>query len=89
MSENLVLSIVEIAISLVVEGIILSMVFNWISNKETEKQQQNLKKEMGTIENQNKLIYEQLQMDIRQSKTEIISQIKESSKGVENSVKNL
>ncbi len=37
--------------------------------------------EMNNIETQNKLIYEQLQQEIRLAKTEIISQIKESSKG--------
>jgi hypothetical protein len=89
MNQNIILTIIEFGASLIVEGIILSMIFNWISNKETEKQQQNLKDEMNNIETQNKLIYEQLQDEIRMAKTEIISQIKESSKGVENSVKNL
>lgn len=79
MNQNIVLSIVEITTSLIIEGIILSMVFNWIANKETEKQQQNLQKEMNNIEVQNKFIYEQLQQEIQQSKTEIISQIKESA----------
>jgi adenine-specific DNA methylase len=79
MSENLVLTVIELAISLIVEGIILSMIFNWIANKETEKQQQHLQKEMSNIEIQNKFIYEQLQKEIRSVKTDLIAQIKESS----------
>ena len=81
MNEQIYLSIIEIGISLIIEGIILSMIFNWISNKGTEKQQKNLQNEMNNIETQNKLIYEQLQQEIRMAKTELISQIKESSKG--------
>ncbi len=80
MNENIVLTIIEFGASLIVEGIILSMMFNWIANKETGKQQQNLQKEMSNIEIQNKFIYEQLQQEIRIAKTEMISQIKESSK---------
>jgi len=82
MSENIILTVIELAISLIIEGIILSMIFNWIANKETQKQEQNLKSEMNNIETQNKLIFEQLQQEIRQAKRELISQIKESaSKG--------
>jgi adenine-specific DNA methylase len=82
MNENIVLTIVEFIASLIVEGIILSMVFNWIANKETNKQQKSLQKEMSNIEIQNKFIYEQLQQEIKQAKTELISQVKESaSKG--------
>jgi adenine-specific DNA methylase len=82
MNENIVLTIVEFISSLIVEGIILSMVFNWIANKETNKQQKSLQKEMSNIEIQNKFIYEQLQQEIKQAKTELISQVKESaSKG--------
>jgi uncharacterized membrane-anchored protein YhcB (DUF1043 family) len=89
MSENIILTIIEFISSLIVEGIILSMIFNWISNKETEKQQQNLQKELAKIEDQNKLIFEQLQTEIREIKHDIIEQVKESQQGVENSVKNL
>lgn len=80
MNQNIVLTIVEFGASLIVEGIILSMVFNWISNKSTEQQQKNLQEEMNNIETQNKLIYEQLQSEVRMAKTEVISQIKESAK---------
>ena len=72
---------IELGVSLIVEGIILSMIFNWIANKETHKQEQSLQKEMNNIEIQNKFIYEQLQKEIRDTKTDLISQIKESSKG--------
>ena len=79
MNQAIILTIIEFGASLIVEGIILSMVFNWIANKETEQQQQNLQKEMNNIEVQNKFIYDQLQQEIYNSKTEIISQIKEST----------
>jgi hypothetical protein len=84
MSENIVLTVIELGVSLIIEGIILSMIFNWIANKETQKQEQSLRAEMNNIETQNKLIFEQLQQEIRQSKTELISQIKESAKGGKN-----
>jgi hypothetical protein len=79
MSQNIVLTIIELATSLIIEGIILSMIFNYIAGKETQKQEENLKNEMMNIEEQNKLIFEQLQQEVRQAKTELISQIKESS----------
>lgn len=79
MTHNIILTIIEFIASLIVEGIILSMVFNWISNKENEKQQKTLQSEMNNIETQNKFIYEQLQKEIRESKQELISQIKEST----------
>lgn len=79
MNQNIILTIIEFGASLIVEGIILSMVFNWIANKETEKQQQNLQKEMTNIEIQNKFIYDQLQEEIRNAKADLISQIKESA----------
>jgi adenine-specific DNA methylase len=81
MNQQIVLTIVEIIFSLIVEGIILSMIFNYISDKHQEKQQKNLQNEMNNIETQNKFIYEQLQKEIRDTKTDLISQIKESSKG--------
>ena len=44
MSENIILTVIELGASLIIEGIILSMIFNWIANKETQKQEQNLKR---------------------------------------------
>lgn len=82
MNQNIILTIIEFIASLIVEGIILSMVFNWISNKENEKQQKTLQSEMNNIETQNKFIYEQLQREIRDAKQEIISQIKESQSSI-------
>lgn len=55
------------------------MIFNSISNKSSEKQNQQLKGEMNNIETQNKFQYEQLVKTIESAKTEIISQIKESA----------
>jgi hypothetical protein len=79
MNQNIILTILEFGASLIVEGIILSMVFNWISNKETEKQQKILQQEMNNIEVQNKFIYEQLKDEMKEMKRELISQIKEST----------
>jgi uncharacterized membrane-anchored protein YhcB (DUF1043 family) len=79
MNQNITLTIIEFIASVLVEGIILSMIFNWIANKETEKQQQRLQQEMNNIETQNKFIYQQLQDEIRITKRELISQIKESA----------
>ena len=79
MSENIILTIIELFISLIIEGIILSMVFNWIANNQNDKQQQNLQKEMNNIETQNKFIYEQLQNEIHEACRQVISQIKESA----------
>ena len=78
--NNIVLTIIELVISLIVEGIILAMVFQWISNKSTEKQQQNLQTEMQNLEKQNRLDFEQIMKAIQEAKTELISQIKESAK---------
>jgi adenine-specific DNA methylase len=78
MSEQIVIAIIEMSLSLFIEGIILSFVFNWISNTSSEKQQKNLKNEMNNIETQNKFIFEMLQKEIKDAKSEIISQIKES-----------
>jgi uncharacterized membrane-anchored protein YhcB (DUF1043 family) len=80
MSENVTLTIVEMFISLIVEGVIITMIFNWISNKSDEKQKQTLQQEMNNIEKQNKFDYEQIMNAINQSRLDIISQIKESSK---------
>jgi len=80
MNENTILTIVELIISILVEGIILAMVFQWISNKTQEKQQQNLQTEMQNLEKQNRLDFESMMKAIHETKTELISQIKESSK---------
>jgi len=78
--KNTVLTIVELLISLILEGIILSFVFMWIGNKLQSKNEQKLKEELANIEKQNKFDFEQLQTEIRLAKTDIINQIKESTK---------
>lgn len=78
MSNDIVLTIIQIVFSLIFEGVILSMVFAFIANQTSEKQNNALKSEMSNIEVQNKFIYDQLMNQIESAKTEIISQIKES-----------
>jgi hypothetical protein len=78
MNQQILLAVIEIGTSLIVEGIILSMIFAYISNQTSEKQNKALKSEMANIEVQNKFIFDQLNTKIENIKTEIISQIKES-----------
>jgi hypothetical protein len=78
MNEQILLMIIEVVIGIIVEGVILSMVFAFISNQSSEKGNRHLKQEMNNIETQNKFIYEQLMNQIESAKTEIISQTKES-----------
>lgn len=78
MNQQVLLAVIEIGVSLVVEGIILSMIFAYISNQTSEKQNKALKTEMSNIEIQNKFIFDQLNTKIENAKTELISQIKES-----------
>lgn len=80
MNQTITLTIIEFIASVIVEGVILSGIFAYVSNKASTTQQQNLKMEMNNIETQNKFIYEQTANQIERTKTEIISQIKESSK---------
>lgn len=76
---QLTYSIVEVFISLVVESTILAGIFSYLANRANEKQEMNLQKEMTKIEQQNKMIYQQLSQLAVEQKTEIISQIKESA----------
>jgi hypothetical protein len=78
MSEQIYIGIIQIFIGIVIEGVLLSMVFAYISNQSSEKQNKALKDEMGNIETQNKFIYDQFMNNLENAKTEIISQIKES-----------
>ncbi len=80
MNQTILLTVIEFIASLIIEGVILSMVFNWIATKSQEKQEQNLKGEMINIEEQNKFEFEQLQSEIRAARIDIINQIKESAK---------
>lgn len=79
MSENILLTVIELFSGILIEGVILAMVFNWISDKSQDNQQEHLQKEMQNLEKQNKFDFEQLQKEIRDSKTDIINQIKEST----------
>lgn len=79
MNEQIYLSIIEIFIGIVIEGVLLSMVFAYISNRTSEKQNKSLEQEMSNIETQNKFIYDQLDGAIYNAKNEIINQIKESN----------
>lgn len=78
MSEQIYIAIIEMFVGIIIEGILLSMIFAFISNQTSEKQNKALKSEMSNIETQNKFIYEQIINNIENAKTEIISQIKES-----------
>ena len=79
MNEQIYLTVIEIFVGIVIEGVLLSMVFAYISNRTSEKQSQNLEQEMANIETQNKFIYDQLYSAIYNAKNEIINQIKESN----------
>ena len=59
MNQNIILSIIEFVASTIVEGVILAGVFNWIGDKNQQKQQEMLAQEMNNIEKQNKFDYEQ------------------------------
>lgn len=79
MSEQIYISIIEIFIGIVIEGVLLSMIFAFISNQTSEKQNGILKGEMSNIEAQNKFIYDQIMNKLENAKTETISQIKEAN----------
>ena len=79
MSEQIYISIIEIFIGIVIEGVLLSMIFAFIANQTSEKQNGILKGEMSNIEAQNKFIYDQIMNKLENAKTETISQIKEAN----------
>lgn len=79
MSQQITFSLIEIFISLIVETIILGGLFTWVSNKSSVRVEQTLKSEMGNIESQNKLIFQELKREISNSRNDVISQIKESA----------
>jgi hypothetical protein len=76
--KDITLSLIEIFISLIVETIILGGIFTWVANKTNEKMEAKIKAEIEKIETQNTLIYKELSKSISSSRTDIISQIKES-----------
>ena len=79
MNQNVILTIIEFIASLLIEGVILTMIFNFISNKNQAKQQEFIATELNNIEKQNKFDFEQFQNSLQTAKQEIISQIKESA----------
>lgn len=76
--NQLTYSIIEVFISLVVESVILSGIFSYLTNRANEKQEQKLQAEMLKIEQQNKLIFQEMSKQATQHRTDIINQIKES-----------
>jgi hypothetical protein len=79
--KEITFSLIEIFISLIVETIILGGLFTWVSNKTSQRNEQALKSELSKIENQNKLIYQEITKAIKNSRDDTIAQVKESSKG--------
>lgn len=80
MIKDIVFSLVEIGISILFESIILGLIFQQLSNRAVNDTKTALEEEMKKIEDQNKFDFEQLQQEIRNAKTEIISEIKEVMK---------
>jgi|tagenome__1003787_1003787.scaffolds.fasta_scaffold20979077_7 type II secretory pathway pseudopilin PulG len=79
MNQNILLTLIEFIASLIIEGIILTFIFQKIANRTQKQNEQQLQNEMNNIEKQNKFIYQQLQLELQNAKNDIISQIKESS----------
>ncbi len=80
--NQLTYSVVEVFISLVVESTILAGIFSYLANRANEKQEMKLQSEMTKIEQQNKMIFENLSQLAVEQKTEIINQIKESANSI-------
>jgi biopolymer transport protein ExbB/TolQ len=79
--KEITFSVIEIFISLIVETVILGGVFTWISTKTSQRNEQNLKSELSKVENQNKLIFQELSRAIKNNRDDVLNQIKESSRG--------
>ena len=79
MNDNIILTVIEFVASTVVEGLILSGVFSWISSRSQSQQQEMLAQELNNIEKQNKFDYQEINKSLHIAKTEIINQIKEST----------
>lgn len=80
--KEVTFSLIEIFISLVVESIILGGLFTWVANKSSAKMEQKLQQELQKIENQNKLIYQEMSKQSLQFRNDIINQIKESEEKI-------
>lgn len=77
MIKDIIFSLVEIGISIIFESIILGLIFQQLSNRSVKDNENNLRAEMKVIEEQNKFDFMQLQTQINEVKTDIISEIKE------------
>jgi hypothetical protein len=85
MSKDVFITIVEMAISILIEGVLISWIFAMFSAKSQAKMETKLKDEMATMENQIKFDYDQLTQLINGIKTDILNEIKESAKGGQSS----
>ena len=77
MTTDIIFSLVEIGIGIIFESVILGLVFQQLSNRSVTDMKNALQKEMQKIEDQNKFDFQQLQSEIKEAKTEIISELKE------------
>lgn len=78
--KDVMFSLIEIFVSLIIETIIMGGLFTWISNKSSVKMEQKLHNEMKNIEDQNKLIYQELNIAIKNSRDDILAEVKEVMK---------
>jgi len=80
--NQLTYSVIEVFISLVVESTILAGLFSYLANRANEKQEKKLQVELTKIEQQNKLIFEEItsQLNIvRNDKTSEVIEIEDDA----------
>lgn len=80
MTQDIIFSLVEIGIGIIFESIILGLIFQQLSNRSVSDTKAALQKEMQKIEDQNKFDFEQLQTEIRNSRNDLLSEMKELMK---------
>ena len=78
--NDFMFSMIEIFISLIVETIIMGGIFAWITNKASVKMEQHMQTEMKNIEDQNKLIFQELSQATKAARDDIIAELKEVMK---------
>lgn len=78
--NDFMFSMIEIFISLIVETIIMGGIFAWITNKASVKMEQKMQTEMKNIEDQNKLIFQELSQATKAARDDIIAELKEVMK---------
>ena len=78
MDLNIQLSLIEIFVSLVLEGLILGFIFQKISSTSQDKTFEFIKEQLNSVHKQNRFDYEQLKNEIQQSRDDVISQLKEN-----------